>query len=279
VTKLKWMRTGCKFKHAIASRSAVLALAMALAGCPSNLRGPAAGGVANGRSSAVPGAPAQPAPAAGTARHEGRPYDIAAGESLLVILAYRSGALASMGHNHVIASHDVTGTFYVPDNVFNTTFELHLPVAELTIDEPRLRAREGPDFPVEVAESAKEGTRRNMLSEALLGGAQFPEITLISQGMHAGPGTAAPLPGDNAAGSAVADVQVSVRGRTRTLSVPVQYVLKAGRLEVSADLPLKQSELGLTPFSALMGALQVQDEMRVKFQIVALRAQLHGPEN
>jgi hypothetical protein len=32
---------------------------------------------------------------------------------------------------------------------------------------------------------------------------------------------------------------------------------------------VRQSDLGLTPFSALLGALQVQDEVRLRFRILA----------
>jgi hypothetical protein len=35
---------------------------------------------------------------------------------------------------------------------------------------------------------------------------------------------------------------------------------------------LKQTDLGLTPFTALLGALQVVDEMKVRFHIVARAA-------
>lgn len=192
-------------------------------------------------------------------RHEGRPYDVVTSESLLTILAFRGGALAKAGHNHVIASHDVSGTFYVPDDVLRSSFELHVPVAQLTIDEPGLRAQEGPEFPAEVPESAKEGTRRNMLSEALLNGAQYPELTSISRKIAPG-----------AMGSSVqADVQITVRGQSHLISVPVAYSLSGGELVASGDVPVKQSDLGLTPFSAMLGALQVQDELRVRFRIVA----------
>jgi hypothetical protein len=67
-------------------------------------------------------------------------------------------------------------------------------------------------------------------------------------------------------------VQTTVRGQLRTISVPVRYEFVAGALIVSGEAALKQSELGLTPFSALLGALQVQDEMRVRFRIVARAA-------
>jgi len=183
----------------------------------------------------------------------------------LTILAFRGGTLAKVGHNHVIASHDVTGTFYVPDDITHSTFELHIPVGQLTIDEPGLRAKEGPDFPKDVPDSAKEGTRRNMLSEALLNGAQYDDIALVSQHIDTA-----------ASGSQVrADVQVTVRGQTHTVSVPVTYSLSNDELTASGDLPLKQTDLGLTPFTAMLGALAVQDEMRVRFQFVAHRAKLN----
>jgi polyisoprenoid-binding protein YceI len=196
-----------------------------------------------------------------TPRHEGRPYDVVPSESLLTILAFRGGALAKAGHNHVIASHDVSGTFYVPDDVLRSTFELHVPVARLTIDEPALRAKEGADFPTNVPDSAKEGTRHNMLSEALLSGDQYPEFTLVSQRMQPGSmGT-----------SVQADVQVNIRGQSHTVQVPVAYTLTNGELVASGELSIKQTDLGLTPFSAMLGALQVQDEMHIKFRIVAYR--------
>jgi polyisoprenoid-binding protein YceI len=158
----------------------------------------------------------------------------------------------------------MNGTIYVPEDQSRSTFEVHVPVAQLTIDEPELRAKEGPDFPTEVPDSAKEGTRRNMLSEALLNGAQYPDITLISQHI----GTPA------AAGSALrADVQVTIRGQAHSLSVPVLYSFEDSRLIVSGELPIKQTDLGLTPFSAMLGALAVQDELRVRFRIVARQAQ------
>jgi len=40
-------------------------------------------------------------------------------------------------------------------------------------------------------------------------------------------------------------------------------------LTATGEFSFKQSDLGLTPFTALMGALAVQDEMRVKFRIRA----------
>jgi hypothetical protein len=209
------------------------------------------------------------------APHEGVPYDIVAGESLLTIRVYRGGALASAGHDHLIALHALSGTVYVPADVRRTSFEVRIPVAEFTVDEPELRAQEhSPDFPPEVPDAAREGTRRNMLGEALLDGEHNPQIVLRAVRLES---AEAPAPGSGgeAGGetrAVLARVQTTVRGQLRTISVPVRYQFAAGALIASGEAALKQSELGLTPFSALLGALQVQDEMRVRFRIVARAA-------
>jgi YceI-like domain len=217
--------------------------------------------------------PAAPAPppavlAETPAPHEGTPYDIVADASLLTILVYRGGALASAGHNHVIASHGLSGAIYVPTDLLRSSFEVHIPVATLTVDEAALRAQQSSaDFPPDVSESAREGTRRNMLGAALLDGEHYPEIVLRAIRLQR---TAPPAAGAAADSRTVqVRVQCTVRGQAHTLSVPVHYERSDGSVVASGELPLRQSDLGLTPFSAMLGALQVQDEMHVSFRIVA----------
>jgi hypothetical protein len=209
-----------------------------------------------------------PAPAsAPAAAHAGRAFAVVAADSLVTIIVYRAGALASVGHNHVIASHDLVGTVYVTADPLRSSFELHVPVATLTVDEPQLRAEQAsPDFPPDVSESAKEGTRHNMLSEALLDVAHSAEILLESQSLESTTG----------GHGVIAHVRSTVRGNVRSFSVPVDYRLDADLITLTGDFPLRQSALGLTPFSAMLGALQVQDEMRIRVRIVAKAASRTG---
>jgi polyisoprenoid-binding protein YceI len=231
-----------------------------LCGCPRPERGaPAA-------PAAVPGGPAAAGMPSAPAPHLGTPHDILPQSSLLTVLVYRAGALASAGHNHVIASHDLSGTIYVAPRVAQSSFEVHVPLATLTVDEAALREQQpAAEFPADVSESAKAGTRHNMLGEALLDAQHHPEIVLQSLQLEATGG------GDT--GTVLAHVQSSVRGQLRAWTVPVRYRLTGnGTVEASAEFSLRQTDLGLTPFSAMLGALQVQDEMRVSFHIVARAA-------
>lgn len=210
------------------------------------------------------------------APHTGKPYDVVPGQSLLTVRVYRGGALASAGHNHVIASHTLAGTIYLPDELLKSSFEVRLAAAELTVDEPQLRAQEpAADFPPEVPQSAREGTRRNMLGPAVLAADDYPEVVLRAVRLGGARG------GGDATAAAPAELtaymDAQVRDQHRTIAVAVRYELAGDTLTVTGETALRQSELGLTPFTALMGALAVQDEMRVRFRIVA-RAAARGAE-
>jgi polyisoprenoid-binding protein YceI len=178
-------------------------------------------------------------------------------DSLLTLLVFRGGPLARAGHNHVIASHAMSGTAWVPADPARASFEIHVPVGEFAIDEPKLRALEGPDFAAAVPDSAREGTKSNMLSEALLDGAHFPEVVVRSQSLERG------------SEGLLARVSVSIRGQMRTIIVPVRYEISGSEVRAQGQLALKQTDLGLTPFSLLGGALRVEDQMSVKFLVVA----------
>jgi len=239
--KLKEVSSGCKVRLAGA-----LFLACTLSACPT--RPPPAPAV-------VPAVPVAPA----LAPHRGRPYDIVAGRSLLIVRVFRAGTLAAAGHNHVIASHTLSGTVYVPDDLPGASFEVHVAVDTLTVDEPQLRAREpGGDFPPDVTDSARAGTRHNMLGPAVLDAADYPEVVLRAVRVE----PAAP-------GSLTAHIDAEVRGQHHPIDMTVRYELDGDTLDVSGDTALRQSDLGLTPFTALMGALAVQDEMRISLRLVA----------
>src|SRR2546423_1067181 len=107
------------------------------------------------------------------------------------------------------------GRVSVPADVLRTSFEVHIPVAAFTVDEAQLRVQEhSPDFPPDVPDAAREGTRRNMLGAALLDAERNPQIVLRAVRLESAGETA------GAARAVLARVQTTVRGELRTISVP-----------------------------------------------------------
>jgi YceI-like domain len=223
----------------------VAALALLLAGC----------GVPRPRQPSAP-PPAPPAPPT-QPQTPGTAYRIDSSRSELRILVYRAGAMAAFGHNHVIVNRMLSGQIEFAGSPAASSFSIAIPAAGFVVDETDLRRQEGPDFPGDIPDDAKQGTLHNMLSGALLNAAEFPAVTVHSMGIS----------GNDAL---TATLAVSVAGHESTLVVPFTLETAAGRLSAAGTFDVRQSALGLAPFSVMLGALQVQDVMRLKFKITAL---------
>jgi polyisoprenoid-binding protein YceI len=236
-SKLMLMRAACTIRVLF-----ITAIAVGVAGCATQ---------AQKSEPVLRGAPAPPQPTLG------RAFNVIGSESLLIVRVYRGGTLARAGHNHIVASHDLSGTVNVAADLARSSFAIQFPVAALTVDEAELRAAQGADFAADVPDAAREGTRRNMLGPAVLDANPYPLIILRSESLR--------LDG----GRLTTRVQISVRGQVHEFAVPVSYTLSSSELLAQGELALKQTDLGLAPFTALLGALAVQDEMQVQFRIVA----------
>jgi hypothetical protein len=197
---------------------------------------------------------------AGAAPPSGARYRIDPAQSELRVLVYRAGPMASLGHNHVISTHSLQGWAAFEGNTAAAAFALTVPVADFAVDVPASRADEGSDFADPVTEEAKFGTRHNMLGTAMLNAADFPVLTIRSVAVAAG----------ETSGSYRARVMLEVAGHASSLVVPFRLDAAPRCLVASGELTVSQSSLGLTPFSIFLGALKVQDDMRVKFIFVAV---------
>lgn len=202
----------------------------------------------------LPPAPSAPLPPpAGTTL-----YRIDPAQSELRVLVYRAGAMAKFGHNHVIANRMLGGQIDFAGSTAASSFLITIPVDGFVVDDEELRRQEGADFAGEIPADAKQGTLHNMLSPALLDASEFPVITV--QGAN--------ITEDN--GALTATLTVSVAGHESRFEAPFTLEAAAGRVSAAGSFELRQSALGLAPFSVMMGALQVRDDMRLKFRIVAI---------
>jgi polyisoprenoid-binding protein YceI len=225
----------------------------------------AACGAANTRQTHENGAvaPMSMRPPAGVAA-----YRIDSAQSELRLLVYSAGPMARLGHNHVIVNRAVSGWVDAAGTA-GGSFSLQVPVADFVVDDAQARAAEAPDFSQEVTEDARAGTRHNMLGPALLDAVRFPTITISSIAVT--PAAEGQGPDTEAPSRLVATLAIQVAGHASRLTVPFKLETAAGRISASGTAVLRQSEMGLTPFSVMLGALQVQDELTVKFKLVAVK--------
>jgi hypothetical protein len=192
----------------------------------------------------------------------GRVYRVDETQSELRILVYRAGPLARFGHNHVMVNRAISGAVSLAAAAGESEFWLNVPVAGFVVDDAEARREEGADFAGDIPDDAKSGTLHNMLSAALLDAEEFPAITVKSV-------AASGAQNGSGAGALTAAVAISVAGHESKVDVPFTLQVDPRRLSATGSLELRQSALGLTPFSLMLGALQVQDSMTIKFDIVA----------
>jgi hypothetical protein len=207
-----------------------------------------------------PAVPKPQEPISRPALPPGKLYRVDEHQSELRILVYRAGPLARFGHNHVMVNRAVSGGAILAD-AGESEFWLDVPVAGFVVDDAEARREEGADFAGDVPDDAKSGTLHNMLSAAVLDADEFPVITVKS---------VAASGAQNGPGASTATVAISVAGHESKVDVPFTLQVDSHRLSATGSLELRQSMLGLTPFSLMLGALQVQDAMTIKFDLVAV---------
>lgn len=204
---------------------------------------------------AVPAAPAAlPAPA--WQRQGVQLLHIAPEESLLTITVRRGGALARLGHDHVVASHTLQGVVAPALGRAQLRFRLD----EMRVDEESLRQAAG--LTTTPSADAIAGTRHNMLVR-VLEAERYPWVSIEAR-----------RTGDKQ----VFDADIALHGVTRTVQLPVRVEQAADgrRLQASGSLLLKQSDFGIVPFAVLGGAMAVQDQMELAFRITA-RQEVSAP--
>jgi polyisoprenoid-binding protein YceI len=197
--------------------------------------------------------PVLAAPAAGR-------YRVDAAASELLILVYRGGRLARLGHNHVVSATRIEGELNALPGLTGSRFRLRVPLSGLTLDEPRLRSRLGEDFRTEPSEDDVRLTRERMLGDGVLDAERFPHLTLVGR-VDTGPPARPQL-----------QIRVSLHGVERPLRAPANLEQSSQGYWVGGELTLRQTDFGITPFSALGGALKVEDVVDVRFRLLLARS-------
>jgi polyisoprenoid-binding protein YceI len=157
----------------------------------------------------------------------------------LQVRTYREGVAAKAGHDLIIDVTRWNATVEVADEPADWTIELNA-------DPRSLEVREGLHGVKPLTEKDRLEIRKN-IDDKILGG---HPIQFRSSGVQVA---------DDGSRLTVAG-ELSMAGSTRP--VTVQLNVEDGG-DVSAAIPLRQSDWGIRPYRGLMGALKVRDEIEI----------------
>ena len=188
-----------------------------------------------------------------------REFRINSDASWLHVLAYPDGPLKRFGHHHVISHHGISGTVEVAPDPLDSTFMLEITVADLEVDDPDTRALEGEEFEGEVPQKDIDGTRANMLGDKLLHGEEFQTIQIQSTAIDGS------MPDVNIVTTLI------VKGMENSVTFPASIELTDDSFVAHGQLEITHGALGLSPFTAMGGALSVRDLLVLKYEISGAR--------
>ncbi len=95
-----------------------------------------------------------------------------------------------------------------------------------------------------------------MLGERQLDAAHFPLLTLRCLQVSVLPD------------GVLLELAVTVRDHDARLQVPVHWQRDGCTLQASGEFSFRQTDLGIEPYSLLLGVLRVDDEIRARFRLL-----------
>lgn len=176
--------------------------------------------------------------------------------SRLRIVAFRGGAMARLGHHHILQATDFEAQLWLPaQGLQGAQGALSVRLDQLELDRPEWRAAAGGEFnekPVDA--EAIAGTRRNLLTA--LQAQTHPEVWLQLRSLR------------GAAPWWLAEVRLWLAGQAADYWLPLQVTRSDKSLQLRGALVLQHSRHGLAPFSLLGGLLAVQDAVQLDCELL-----------
>ena len=222
----------------------------------------------------APGAPQSPPEVLADTDTPARPEWLLS-DAQLVIHIGKTGRLARLGHNHLVSASDLQGRAWTDDRG-SLNAEVSLEVTALEVDNhdlrERFRQKPGGEW-LDIYKSTPTSkniadTRKNMLGPRVLDAEHHPSLRVQAIAADA----AAEF--DIAdAGSLNASIEITLRAQRSNAPVTLHWQrLASGSIAWQARFEVTHQTLGLTPFSALGGALAVADLISIEVSGVLVRS-------
>jgi polyisoprenoid-binding protein YceI len=184
-----------------------------------------------------------------------RTFVLDAAESRLSVRLFRKGLFSGFGHEHVIVARGLAGRVVLdPQNARAAKAEVAVAVSVLEVDAPAERKRAGLEG--ELEEDDRASVRKTMLGPDQLDVQRFPHIRAETEGV------------EGALPRLTLRTSIRIKGTQRTVQVPATVLVNGETLTAEGEFELLQSAFGIEPFSVLLGAVAVEDRVRIAFRLV-----------
>lgn len=180
----------------------------------------------------------------------------------LVVKVWKTGAAASLAHDHVIRASVVRGDASLDDEgrPESLTLSLTVDVASLVPDEPQTRQRHHVAGAA-VPEGDRQKVKEHMLSDEQLDAAKFPTIGFVVKQVTR-----------DARGELQCTGTLTLHGVKRELTFPITVTTTDTRREGDARVMIKTSDFGVPPYSTALGMVRNKDEVELVLHVSVVKS-------
>jgi polyisoprenoid-binding protein YceI len=186
------------------------------------------------------------------------PQDVAflSNKGVLYVQVYKAATLAAdLSHDHAIQAVGWSGKgTWDSEDYSSCNISIAVPVNNLQVDNPEIRKMAGINGTI--SESMRMDVKKHMLSDIQLDAEKYPMISFQSTSCE-GSGDSMTLKGN-----------FTMHGTTNAISVPITVSNDTG-LSLKGSFPVKATDYGIEPYSAMFGAVGNKDGMKITFDLVA----------
>lgn len=204
------------------------------------------------------GPSAAPVADAGVAAPAGpRTFVINAGKSQLVIQVFKDGAAAALAHDHTVHATELAGEI-VADQATPSASKVNITAQTKSLinDDPQVRKQFGLD--PAMPEKDRISVNESMKGEDQLHVSKYPTITFSSTSVETSADGKITLVGD-----------FTLRGVTKKLKLPIRVKVVGDTVVGDGKVRFKQSDWGMEPYSAFLGAVRNKDEVVLNVHLEA----------
>lgn len=177
--------------------------------------------------------------------------------SQVIVEVGKTGSQSFLGHNHLLLIPELEGSVHLFDPIDKSRISIRVPVGTIVVDPVELRQKWGEKYKKSIGNKDKQATYNNMLSSKVLDSQNYSHLSLESAQIT---GTETGL---------IMTTRIKIRDQIRMLDIPLELELADKYLCVNGRFSVLQTDFGITPFSVFMGALSVEDEVKIDFSVCA----------
>ena len=182
-------------------------------------------------------------------------YVIDSQKSKIEVQVAREGFFKAFGHDHLISAKEFSGEVQLDSaKLENSSVSFTIEAKSLAVVDPG------------ESEKDRKDVQDTMLGEQVLDVGRYPQIQFSSSSVKVV---------SNKKGIYELQVEgtLSLHGAKKPVTTPVRaQIMKDGTLSVYAEVPLLQSDYGITPVKVAGGTVRVKDRLKLTFQILARKA-------